>query len=45
VGPAAGGVLANAVGDWIPFTLTSAACLCAFLALRERRPDAATAGA
>jgi MFS family permease len=44
-GPAAGGALADAVGDWIPFTLTSLACLCAFLVLRERRPGPATAGA
>jgi hypothetical protein len=34
-GPAAGGAIANATGDWIPFIL--AACLCAAALVASRR--------
>jgi MFS family permease len=39
VGPAAGGAIANATGDWIPFVLASALCVAAFVAVRPRSED------
>jgi len=35
-GPAAGGAIANATGDWIPFVLGAAVCSAAFVAVRPR---------
>jgi len=35
-GPAAGGAIAGATGDWIPFVLGAVLCACAFAALRPR---------
>jgi MFS family permease len=35
-GPAAGGAIASATGDWIPFVLAAATCATAFVATRAR---------
>lgn len=35
-GPAAGGAIASATGDWIPFVLAAAACAGTFVVLRRR---------
>jgi MFS family permease len=43
-GPAFGGTLASATGDWIPFLLASALCIFSFLAMR-RRPSGTIAPA
>jgi MFS family permease len=34
VGPAAGGAIAGAAGDWIPFVLAAGVCVCALAAIR-----------
>src|SRR6202035_4297671 len=36
VGPAAGGAIAGAAGDWIPFVLAAGGCGCALAAIRGR---------
>ena len=35
-GPAAGGAIAGATGDWIPFVIAAALCTCALVALPRR---------
>jgi MFS family permease len=40
-GPAAGGAIADATGDWIPFVLAAVICASLFAALRAPRPRAA----
>lgn len=42
-GPAAGGAIASATGDWIPFVLAAALCACAFVALARRSARAVPA--
>lgn len=42
-GPAAGGALAAATGDWIPYVLASALCAGAFVAIRRRTAGRAVA--
>jgi MFS family permease len=43
IGPAAGGAIANATGDWIPFLLAGGICaLALFTVLRYGRPRAAS---
>jgi len=42
-GPAAGGAIASATGDWIPFVLAAALCACASVALRRRSARTAPA--
>ena len=44
VGPAAGGAIAAATGDWIPFVLAAALCAAALGALLRRRPNGARRG-
>jgi MFS family permease len=41
VGPAAGGAIAGATGDWIPFVLVAAVCLVTLAATRSRPEHAA----
>jgi len=40
-GPAAGGAIASATGDWIPFVLAAGACAVAFAGLAQRWPRVA----
>jgi MFS family permease len=39
IGPAAGGAIANATGDWIPFVLAAALCVATLVAVRRRSED------
>jgi MFS family permease len=38
-GPAAGGAIAGATGDWIPFLLAACACIAALIAVRPRAEE------
>jgi MFS family permease len=38
VGPAGGGAIAGATGDWIPFVLAAGVCACALAAIRSTAP-------
>jgi MFS family permease len=40
-GPAAGGAIANATGDWIPFALATLICASLFVVLRTPKPQTA----
>jgi MFS family permease len=39
IGPAAGGAIASATGDWIPFALAAVLCVAALVAVRRRSED------
>jgi MFS family permease len=39
IGPAAGGAIASATGDWIPFVLAAGLCLTTLVAVRRRSED------
>jgi MFS family permease len=39
IGPAAGGAIASATGDWIPFVLAAVLCVAALVAVRRRSED------
>jgi MFS family permease len=39
VGPAAGGSIASATGDWIPFVIAAAVCAAAFVLARPASDD------
>jgi MFS family permease len=41
IGPAAGGAIATATGDWIPYVLAAAACVLALAAARSQHEGAA----
>jgi MFS family permease len=43
VGPAAGGAIAGATGDWIPFLLAAAVSACALVAVGSKHERAAVA--